>query len=200
MRHGETEWNRVGRFRGHIDVPLNERGIEQARLVAERLKTIQANAIFASPLSRTMETAQAIAAFQLRRPIQHDGLLDLNYGAWEGKSTTEVAREDGKRYREWLTHPGHVRIPQGETLQDLRQRAYAALNELAPQDSAAPVVLVSHDMVGRILVCTVLDLSNNSIWRISQDNTGITIFDRIEKGFNLRTVNDTAHLESRDLG
>jgi broad specificity phosphatase PhoE len=195
VRHGETEWNRLNKFRGRADMPLNETGKEQARKVAARLARSEVNAIFASPLARTMDTARAIGERVVRTPIPHADLLDLNYGAWEGKTPEEVERTDGKRWREWLTHPDRVMIPQGETLKALRERAFRALNELLPSQDERPVILVSHDIVGRILVCAVLDLPNDAIWRVAQDNVGITIFEKSDKRWLMRAMNDTAHLQ-----
>ena len=196
VRHGETEWNRLGKFRGRADIPLNEKGIAQARRVAERLAHIHVKSIFTSPLARTLMTAREIASHHSLTPIAEEGLLDLAYGDWEGKTVAEVQAYDAAHYHEWMTHPDLVQIPRGETLESLRQRAFETLERLTPPQSDEPVVLVSHDMVGRILVCAVLGLPNDATWRIPQDNAALTIFERVAEGFILRTMNDTAHLDS----
>lgn len=196
VRHGETEWNRLGKFRGHADIPLNATGLEQARRVAERLARVRVNAIFTGSLTRTMMTSREIAAHHSLTPIVEEGLMDLDYGDWEGKTVEEIKQQDSPLYREWLTQPDRVRIPRGETLKALRQRAIETLERLTPHHSDDLVVFVSHDMVGRILVCAVLGLPNDAIWRFAQDNASLTNFERAGDHFILRTMNDTAHLDS----
>lgn len=197
VRNGETDWDRSGKLLGRADVELNETGIEQVRLIAERLNRIQINAIFASPLRRAVETAKLIGLSVSRGPVSGEGLLDFNYGDWEGKTPAELEKKDGRRYGEWLKHPDRVQIPCGESLKELRGRAFKFLVEHTSRLVEQPNVIVSHEMVGRILVCAVMDLPNDYVWRIPQDHAGITIFEPSGDGYHLRTLNDTAHLAWR---
>lgn len=87
-----------------------------------------------------------------------------------------------------------MRVPNGGTLKELWQRAFRFLKEHTPHLVDEPIILVSHDLVGRILVCAVLGLPNNAVWRIAQDNAAITIFDSDRERYLIRTLNDTAHL------
>ena len=93
VRHGETEWNRVERFRGRADVPLNQTGIAQAEATARRIeKGWEVTAVYASPLVRALRTAEAIAQrFALDVQV-HPGLIDIDYGAWQGRSPDDVKR------------------------------------------------------------------------------------------------------------
>ncbi len=194
VRHGETEWNRILRFRGRADIPLNDTGIEQARRVAQRLAETPLAAIYASPLSRTLRTAESIAAPHHLAVTPEARLLDLDYGAWQGKTPAEVEAADPKRYAQWQKQPDRIHIPEGETLRHLRTRVIGLVNDLSEKHLGETVMLVSHDIVGKILMCVVLGLDNNAMRRITQDNVAIDRFDKREEGFVVLTLNDTAHL------
>lgn len=197
VRHGETEWNRVPRFRGRADVPLNATGRAQARRVAARLGTLSLAAIYASPLARTRETAAAIAAVHGLAVVPEPALLDLDYGAWQGRTPAEVARDDGARLKRWRADPGRVCPPGGERLGALSARATRLVERLAHRHRGGTVVLVSHDIVGRTLVAALLGLPLRSVWRIGQDNGALSVFERRDEQFVVVSVNDTGHLTPR---
>ena len=157
VRHGETDWNRRPRFRGHVDVPLNSHGIRQAELVGDRLAALGIAAIYASPLSRTIRTAEAVAVHHELAVIAEPGLIDMDFGAWHGR--TPAARPQ-------RTDPGAIRhagrpprvgraIPGGERLADV-QRGCSRRSPPWRVAIGPTVVLVSHDIVGRVLACTAL--------------------------------------------
>jgi probable phosphoglycerate mutase len=127
IRHGETEWNRVERFRGRADVELNATGLAQAVAVARRLRSEgSADAVYSSPLQRGWQTAEPIAAaFGLQvQPL--DGLLDIDYGQWQGLSPAEAASRYPDVFALWLNAPDRAAIPGGETLGQVRSRSVAA--------------------------------------------------------------------------
>jgi len=194
VRHGQTEWNRQERFRGQADMPLNETGREQARRVAERLVGMSIAAIYSSRLQRATQTAQPLAE-ALHLPIQTlEGLLDIDYGTWEGLSPEEVAERDPERYRQWLTTPQTVTFPDGEGLADVRHRAMTAIHSLAEQHVGQAIVLVSHKIVNKVILCAVLGLTNEAIWRIEQETGAINVFDAQDGRFVVSRLNDTCHL------
>jgi len=197
VRHGETAWNRVLRFRGRADVPLNATGRAQARRVAARLAPLDLAAVYASPLSRTLETARLIAAPHGLAVAPEDALVDLDYGAWQGRTPAEVARSDGARLQRWRTDPARVRIPGGEPLGALRARVLRLVRRLVRRHRGATVVLVSHDIVGRTLVAALLGLPLRTVWRIGQDNAALSVFEHGPGGFAVVSVNDTGHLTPR---
>lgn len=125
IRHGQTEWNRVERFRGRADLPLNATGLAQAEAtghhVVARWKPV---AVYSSPLSRAVKTAEAVARhFEL--PVQvHPGLADIDYGAWQGLSPEKARQRWPEVVYTWYNQPHLARIPDGETLDELRQRPY----------------------------------------------------------------------------
>ncbi len=189
VRHGQTDWNIDNRFRGVMDVPLNDAGIVQVQRTGLRLQNVQIDAAYSSPLGRTRATAEIIASPHNLAVQMRPELLDLNYGDWTGKLPSEV---DAAQYALWRTKPDEAQIPHGELLSVVRARAMALVWDLSAQHPNQTVLLVSHDLVGKILVCVVLDASINAIQRIQLDNASITRFD-VENGvYRLVTVNESA--------
>ena len=196
VRHGQVEWNRVERFRGRADLELNETGLWQAQALAKRIREdFVVDAIYSSPLRRARQTAEAIAR-ETNLPIRVlDGLNDLDYGDWTGLTPEEVAVRYPQLYDLWLTKPEQLPIPGGETFDDVRRRALAAVEEVVSRHEGQTVVLASHKAVCKILVCSLMGLSNGSFWRIEQDNAALNLI-RYETGrYVIELLNDTCHLK-----
>jgi broad specificity phosphatase PhoE len=200
VRHGQTAWN-VGafsgkgeRFRGRIDLPLNERGRAQAQALAERLADEPISAIYASPLQRAVETAEPTAR-RLGLTVQPlEGIIDINYGDWQERPHSEVARLYPALYRKWLQEPHLVWPPGGESLEEVRDRAMAALHQVTARHQDQTILVAAHQVVNKVLVCAMLELDNSHFWRIKQDNGCLNIFDYHEGVFIALLINDTCHL------
>ncbi|MEI6309534.1 MAG: histidine phosphatase family protein [bacterium] len=142
VRHGSTAWNEIVRFRGVTDIPLSEKGRNQALALGRWFAGIPLSAIFSSPLIRAQETARAIAE-QRHLPIMlRDGLRSVNYGSWEGQSEAEVEQQDPEAFQLYLEGIECFRFPQGETLDDLRKRAVLVLEEAIRNYPGERIVLV----------------------------------------------------------
>src|ERR1039458_9457952 len=115
IRHGETEWNAAGRLCGRTDVPLSDAGRRQAQLLALRLKPIPFAALYSSPLRRALETASILGHAIEREPVADFRLVELSYGAWEGRTYEESKRANPDVYRAWERDPGSVAPPEGES-------------------------------------------------------------------------------------
>ena len=195
VRHGQTEWNRVERFRGRADVPLDETGLAQAEATGRRIAAEwQPAAVYSSPLSRAVKTAEAIAG-HFGLPVQvHPSLTDIDYGEWQGL-TPDEARERWPRVTDaWLNAPQVARIPGGETLDDVRDRAMEAVRALAARHEGQTIVLVGHTVVNRAILLAVLGLGNGRFWRLRQDTCAINVFEVEGDVFILALLNDTCHL------
>ncbi len=193
VRHGETEWNEAGIFRGRIDVELNETGVKQAELLARYLSHRQLAAIYSSPLKRAVKTAEIIAGYQKLKVKATSGLMDLNFGQWQGLPRQEVKKRYPELYTEWARNPHRVKMPAGEGLDDVRERAVAVVAEVAAGYEGT-VVLVSHRVVNKVLICALLGLDNSHFWNIQMDTAGITTFIAENGRFVLAGHNDTSHL------
>lgn len=195
VRHGETAWNRHPRFRGRVDVPLNRTGVRQAERVGNRLADIRLAAIYASPLARTIRTAEAIADHHDLAVIAAPEIIDMDFGAWHGRTPAAVRRTDPRRHARWRTAPSSVRVPGGERLTDVQRRATDGLTALARRHRGTTVAVVSHDIVGRVLVCTALGVSLDAVWRVPQDNAALSILDHDGRALAAVSINDRAHLD-----
>jgi probable phosphoglycerate mutase len=196
VRHGRTAWNKEVRFRGAVDIPLDEVGLSQAQAVALTVRTRwpEAVALYSSPLPRAMQTATPIAA-SYNLPIQnHLGLNDLSYGDWTGCTPAEVESRDPQLYQLWLTRPQDVRFSSGDSLAQMQERQVHMLQEIQGAHDGQRVILVSHQLVIRVLLCTLLDIGLEKIRRLGQDTAAINLA-RYRKGRgSVVTMNDTCHL------
>jgi alpha-ribazole phosphatase len=196
IRHGQTEWNRgAERFRGRADVPLNDLGHAQAQRVAARLANEKIAAIYASPQQRTLATAQPLADARKLSVQPHDGLLDIDVGALEGMTIAEAQQAFPEVMAQWLTVPGTAKFPRGESFKKMRTRIVALLDELAPKHDGETIALVTHRVVCSAMLCVVLGIDPNGLWRIQQDNACVNFFEKREHGFVVMLLNDTRHLE-----
>ena len=195
VRHGQTEWNRVERFRGRADVPLNETGLAQAEATGKRVASEwQPVAVYTSPLSRSVKTAESIAKHYDLKVQIHPGLADIDYGEWQGLSPEEASQRWPEEIDAWYNHPHLARIPGGETLDDLRARLMQTVNELATRHTGETIVLVGHTVINRIILLGILGLGNDRFWRIKQDTCAINVFEAEAGDFVLVSLNDTCHL------
>ena len=193
-RHGETEWNVANIFRGRTDIELNETGIRQARLLAEYLSNAKIVAIYSSPLKRALKTAKIIASYhKLDVDIAPD-LTDFNFGKWQGLSHQEVKDKYKELYTEWINHPDQVKMPAGESLDDVSERAIGLINNVVTRYKET-VVLVSHRVVNKVLICALLGLDNSHFWNIKQDPCGTTTFTYEKERFILTKHNDVSYLK-----
>jgi broad specificity phosphatase PhoE len=197
VRHGQTAWNKDVRFRGRADVELDGFGLRQAeatgRYVAARWPVV---AVYASPMRRAMQTAEAVARAHGLTAHPLPGLLDVDFGQWQGLSPDEVAQRSPDLFRAWAEAPHTVHFPGGESLDDVRQRILAGLDEVVARHRGQAVALVSHTVANRVLLCAILGLSNASFWRLGQDTCAVNVFDVEDDGaFTLLLLNDTCHLQ-----
>lgn len=153
VRHGQTDWNLEGRYQGQSEVPLNARGQEQARRVAEKLKGQSFAAIYSSDLGRAKETADFIANV-LKIPVQVDTRLrEINQGEWEGKLVTFIQQHYDGLWRQRSTDPASARPPGGETVAEVAERVSQALDEIAAEYPHASVLISSHGLSLATIIC-----------------------------------------------
>jgi len=200
VRHGQTPWNKDKIFRGTVDIPLNDQGREEARLAGEWLKGETIHAAYTSPLSRSRDTATAIARYHGLPVADLPGLSDLNYGDWQGLPLAEVKVKYADLYRQWETAPHTVRFPGGETLDEVKARALAAVAEVVKRHPGECVLLSAHRAVNKVLIAAFIGLDNSHFWRIGQDTTAINRFHWVEGGWHIILVNDTCHLRGLTRG
>jgi broad specificity phosphatase PhoE len=196
VRHGQTAWNKEEIFRGRADVPLNESGLKEAELAAEYFRGKEVDAIYSSPISRALQTAEKIARVLGLKVVPHSGITDMSFGDWEGRPIREVEKNDPDRFRLWQEEPHLLKVPRGETLDEVRTRTMAALEEVISSHLQGTVILVSHRVITKVLICAILGLDNSHFWQIDQDTTAINLI-RYQNGkYALSLMNEACHLKS----
>jgi probable phosphoglycerate mutase len=195
VRHGQTDWNAPERFRGRADIPLNEIGLVQAEATGKRIAdTWHPTAVYASPLNRAIQTAEKIVR-PLGLTVQpYKGLIDIDYGEWQGLSPEEVSASHPEMILAWRQAPHTIRIPGGETLDEVQDRAMAAVFELCRQHPGETIVLVSHTVVNRLILLGVLGAGGAYFWSLRQEPCAINIIEAKDNELSLVSMNDTCHL------
>ena len=165
VRHGETEWNAINKVLGRTDIPLNDRGIEQAEEIARSLKDIKIDVFLCSPLSRARQTADAISG-ETRMPYKTDDrLIEHDFGVFEGVNRFDAEYQKAKR--EYF-----VRYPGGESFFDLAARVYPLIKELEGKNA----LLVTHGGICRIIRSYFEDMGNEEFVQFSQGNCEIRMY------------------------
>ncbi|MFI6820703.1 bifunctional RNase H/acid phosphatase [Micromonospora sp. NPDC050187] len=197
VRHGQTEWTAQRRYSGRGDVPLSERGRDQARATAARVAALAPTvaAVVSSPLSRCTATARPIAVALGGVPLRtSDDLVECDFGAWEGRTFTEVRQEWPGEMDAWLASTA-VAPPDGESFTDVTIRVLRARDRLLAAYPGETVVVVSHVSPIKILLRDALAAGDAFLHRLHLDPAGVSVLDVwADGGVAVRSVNDTAHL------
>lgn len=199
IRHGETAWNRGNIFRGTYDIPLNENGKQQARLVAKALSDRKLDAVYTSPLSRAKESAEIVTECHGISPVIHDGFLDLDYGEWTGKEDSEVAQLWPNEHEAWTTKAHTVRPPSGTTLKEVFDKSFSAMEELAEKHDGETIAIFAHRVVNKLLVMGALSLGLECFPFIIQGNCCINEVERVKHGYLIQSINNVSHIENSGI-
>jgi len=177
VRHGETDWNRAGKFQGQIDVPLNDNGREQARQAAEFLKDVKLDFAISSSMLRPKETAEIILKYHGDLQLElRDELREISHGLWEGKFESEIEQSYPGLLDEWKISPEKVQMPEGENLEQVSMRAIAAWREIV-QSVTGTGIVVAHDAVNKALLCHLFNLKPEHFWQFKQGNGAVSVID-----------------------
>nr|MBC8361898.1 histidine phosphatase family protein [Candidatus Desulfatibia profunda] len=195
VRHGQTAWNLEEVFRGRMDIPLDETGKKEVHLSGEALKDQTIHAVYSSPLSRSMETAENIAKFHSLPVTPLEAIIDISYGDWEGVSLQKVREKFPELYALWLHEPHKVRFPNGETLNEVRLRTLGAIENLVAKHRQETIVLVAHRVPNKVICCALLGLDNSHFWRIQQDTASTNLFVYKNEQWTVSFLNDTSYLK-----
>jgi len=196
VRHGTTDWNKEEIFRGRLDCKLNETGQAEARALAEYFRDIRLQAIYSSPLSRAMETAQAVAEAKALQVVPHPEFIDIDFGEWQGLPLKEVREKYSELYRLWRERPEAIHFPGGENLARVRARAWEGLQKVIRENPDKTALILSHRVVTKVLICAVLGLDDSHFWHIKQDTTAVNCIEHDRGFFVTSLINDTCHLKS----
>jgi probable phosphoglycerate mutase len=197
VRHGETEWNRVRRFQGRSDLPLNQEGKKQVRALALALQNIPLLAIYTSPLLRALETARSIKVFHPSTPLfEEESLMEMDLGEFDGMNVQDWAEQYPDFRKAWNENPASVKMPGGESLKDVQDRAKETLKRITriyPSDST--ICIISHNFVNLTLLCDLLKIPLNRFRELRQENAAFNVIRKKGNRLYVELVNQRSHLE-----
>jgi broad specificity phosphatase PhoE len=195
VRHGATELSSEDRFAGAIDVKLSDEGREQARLLGKRLASDPLDVAFASPMTRTMDTARLIAAPHQLEVTPIDGLREIAHGRWERKTRAEVEQEFPEEYARYETDPYSFAPTEGESGLQVTARALPALLKIVEEHLDQRILVVSHKATIRLLLSSLIGFDPRKYRdRLDQSPCALNILDFKDiTSPRLTLFNDTSH-------
>lgn len=182
LRHGQTAWNADGnRYCGRTDLPLTQKGVQQAKSVSDQLKKIPFEAVYSSPLNRAVHTAQIASG--RNNIITDDRLIEADFGQWEGKTKDQFIEENRELWDQWSNDPLNFHAGgTGETASAIIQRTDAFFDDLLKWHSSGNVLVVAHNGVNRLYLAHRLGMDPKYYRKLVQDNSSVTIFTLDGKG------------------
>ena len=195
VRHAQTSWNHENRIQGHSDQPLDAKGLDQAKRVGDYFASHRLSAVYSSHLSRSLQTARAIAQGRVN-PVIDRALAEMHLGAWEGLTAEEVNARHQGAYQLWRTSPSKVVIPGAEPVLDFRARVRQAVGRIvAAHRQDESIVIVSHGGVIATLLADWMQAEYDQVLRrMALDNGGISAIDCQALPPAILWVNATHHL------
>ena len=193
IRHGETDYNNSLRFQGQTDIPLNQKGIEQAEKAADFFRNIPLQAIYTSTLIRAKTTAEIIAGVKGMVVQETDALREMSFGIWENMNSKDIQKKYAKEWKDFFASPARTTIPQGESMLDVQKRAYPTVQEILDRYPEGDVAFVAHGGIIRVLMCTMLGLDLNRAWHLHVGNASITCFYYWGRSYTLDYANLTRY-------
>jgi alpha-ribazole phosphatase/probable phosphoglycerate mutase len=191
IRHGQTEGGEEKRYKGNMDVPLSERGVEQMEGVSEYI--VQAgstlNAVYCSDLSRSVKSAEIVARPHSLSPILIPSLRERNFGAWEGMSFEEIQERYPDEFKAWTENPPAFSPVRGESTLEVKKRVIKAFNEIIENHNGEHIAIVAHGGTNRVILCHVTGIPLENIFRIEQDYGALNIIEFWDKYPVVKLIN-----------
>ena len=191
VRHGEPHDSVRGRCYGRLDVGLSARGRKQVRRTQHLLSEVPFTTVYSSPRRRALESAGLLAVDQSRVTVD-DRLREIDFGAFEGLTYEDVARQFPEKYEEWMNRPTEVVFPGGETFGAMAARVGDALDDLLRTHAGQSILTVSHGGVNRIVLAAALGLDASRIFRLDQAYACVNVIDYFAHEPVVRLVNGVA--------
>jgi broad specificity phosphatase PhoE len=196
IRHGETEWNKLGLCQGISDINLSDFGKIQASHLAESLKNSRIDFIYSSNLKRAYETAALIAENHKLKVEVEDAFREMDQGDFEGLPFKKMRETHSELLQSWRADPANFRIPNGETLQEVQDRAYSALKNISFSHLGKTVLIVSHNFTIITLLCKFQGNSLKDFYKYKIRETSKHIIKFKNDNFVVELFNDTDHLNN----
>lgn len=192
VRHGETQWNLEGRMQGHLDSPLTDKGVAQAKALGEKLEHYFFTAIYSSDSPRALTTARYLSQ---QRIALKQCLRERNLGIFQGVLKKDLELLFPEEFRHYSTHNPDYVVPQGESGHQFRRRCVTCLEDIARQHSGEQILVVAHGGVLNSIFKHTVDLPYASPRCFTLSNTTLNIFSYQDNRWLLETWGDASHLE-----
>jgi alpha-ribazole phosphatase len=192
IRHGEPDSDVRGRCYGSLDVGLSPAGRVQMEHVAGRLKSEPLSAIYSSPQIRAAESARILASSHACGCQEDPRLRELNFGEFEGRAYDEIAARYPELYRQWMESPTKVQFPSGESFSQMRVRVIEALESILCEKEGQTVAIVTHGGVIRIAIAWVLQMPDESLFRLAQDYAAMNLLTWVDGVPQVQSINVTS--------
>jgi len=195
VRHGQTDSNVTGFYMGWSNEDLNEAGYNQAHNLASRLAGLPIASIYSSPLQRAYTTATILGEPHKLEPRVLDDLIEIRLGDWQGLHMDEIQQRWPELWQQSRIDPSEITMPNGESFNEVTERAVRAFERIVGANRDKQVIIVTHDVVVRVLVAYTLGVSNSIYRRFQIDNASLSVVRTVDSVYRLTTLNDTSHLE-----
>ena len=200
IRHGQTDWNLLGKYQGQTDIALSGEGIRQADLLAQNFPVDTLDIIYTSDLQRAFMTAERLAE-KFSAPLYADkALRELNFGAWEGLTYQEIAERWPQEVKNLFGAPEKLQIPEGETFLMLQRRAMDKIHEIRAENEGKNVAVVTHGAITKAILTALLHIPLHYVWMLRQDNTAVNILRFDDEFVSVELLNGISHLDRPSLG
>lgn len=201
IRHGETEGGEIRRYKGTIDVPLSEKGVSQMEQVSKYIvekggKGGLMSAVYCSDLTRAIRSAEIVAEPHSLKPIIISSLRERNFGLWEGMSFDEIREKYPLEFDAWAGNPLKFSPMEGESTLAMRDRVMQAMSEIMENHNKENIAIVAHGGVNRIILCHILGIPLENIFRIEQDYGALNIIEFWDKYPVVKLLNGSSIVES----
>lgn len=194
VRHGESEWNIIRKIQGFKNAPLTERGLAQGDKIAQRLRDVKLDAIYASDLDRARITAEKIAAANGADLTITESLREMSFGIWEGMLFSEVQETYPEGFGYWQKSPELLEIEEGENLYSLEKRMAGFIDEILERHQGGDVLIVSHGTALKTMILYLLGMPLTNYKNMAMDNVSLSIVEKRDYNNVLKLYNDTNHL------
>lgn len=196
IRHGETDFNRLYRFIGSTDHPLNERGILQAETLREPMSHIHLDRIYTSPYKRTVMTAERVKNGRDIEIVPAPGIREIHCGEWEGLNRDEIEARWKGQIELWEKHPDLLHMENGETFLEVQNRAVKAFTDIVKKENGNSIAIVSHMLTIQLIMAKLLNVPICDVWEMVRlENTSITTMQIYDNGdFEVVRWADDDHL------
>jgi len=194
VRHGQTDSNVTGFYMGWSNEDLSEIGYTQVRSLASRLASLPIASVYSSPLQRTCTTSTILAKPHGLEVETSDDIIEIQLGDWQGLHIDEVGQRWPELWKQSRIDPSEITMPNGESFQQVTERAIRGFDKIVAANHGKQVIIVSHEIVVKVLVAHALGVSNSIYRRFEINNASLSAVRVIDGKARLATLNDTSHL------